>query len=568
VPDGAPTSVDEKSVDAQDALTVSGSVNSTVSDTDAADTDTANAAGDTRPIPGPGVLTVAWSRPAPGETAPLEAAEPADARGVTAAATVGRSGSVGSRARNALRAAARGLRHPPRTATLITAGVVVALVAGTAGTLTAMAKTVTVSVDGASQRVTTFSNTVSGALSSAGITVGAHDSLAPAGTTQIADGSKISLARGRSFTVTLDGAEHQIWTTASTVSAALAQMGEHASDFQLSTADAAPIPLDGIAVTADTLHTVTFEMQGASTTSQPAVRAASVVGALNGVVTASAALERHGRYTTAAKTVGDFLAQQGVTVAADQQITPSLDSQIVDNLSITVATLPTVVVTDGNSKPFNVIAAAGTVGAMLTKQGIPLGSHDTVSPGPATRITDGLTIAVTRVDMRTTKKTEAIPQPADKSVGDPGLAAGTKKTVQQGHPGTIEITYQTRVVNGKAEAPKEVSRATVTAAVATVIHVGTKSASSSASSTASSATRPNGVNWDAIAQCESGQRWNINTGNGYYGGLQFDIPTWLSNGGGKYAPRADLATKAQQIEIANVLYSHRGLKPWGCGWAG
>ncbi len=530
-------------------------------------TGTASAAGDTRPIPGPGVLTVAWSRPAPDAAVPPEAAEPGDARSATAAATAGHG--AGTYARNALRAAARCLRHPPRKATLITAGVVVALVAATAGTLTAMAKTVTISVDGASQRVTTLSNTVSGALSSAGITVGAHDSLAPAGTTQIADGSKISLARGRSFTVTLDGTEHQIWTTASTVSAALAQMGEQASDFQLSTADAAPIPLDGIAVTADTLHPVTFEMQDAPTpaTSQPAVRAAAAAGALNGVATASAAFERDGRYTTAAKTVGDFLAQQGVTVAADQQITPSLDSRIVDNLSITVETLPTVAVTDGNGKPFDVIATAGTVGGMLTKQGIPLGSHDTVSPGPATPITDGLAITVTRVDLRTTKKTEAIPQPADKSVGDPGLAAGTKKTVQQGHPGTIEITYETRMVNGKAVASKEVSRTTVTAAVATVIHVGTKSASS-ASSTASSATRPNGVNWDAIAQCESGQRWNINTGNGYYGGLQFDIPTWLSNGGGKYAPRADLATKAQQIEIANVLYSHRGLKPWGCGWAG
>ena len=51
------------------------------------------------------------------------------------------------------------------------------------------------------------------------------------------------------------------------------------------------------------------------------------------------------------------------------------------------------------------------------------------------------------------------------------------------------------------------------------------------------------MNWDAIAKCESGNNWSINTGNGYYGGLQFDIGTWLSNGGGAYAPRADLATQ-------------------------
>lgn len=74
------------------------------------------------------------------------------------------------------------------------------------------------------------------------------------------------------------------------------------------------------------------------------------------------------------------------------------------------------------------------------------------------------------------------------------------------------------------------------------------------------------VNWDAVANCESGGDWSINTGNGYYGGLQFDYGTWLSNGGGQYARRADLASREQQIAIANILYSHRGLSPWPvCG---
>src|SRR5438445_10057974 len=47
------------------------------------------------------------------------------------------------------------------------------------------------------------------------------------------------------------------------------------------------------------------------------------------------------------------------------------------------------------------------------------------------------------------------------------------------------------------------------------------------------------INWDAVAQCESGGNWSINTGNGYYGGLQFSASTWLAYGGGAYAPRAD-----------------------------
>ncbi len=57
--------------------------------------------------------------------------------------------------------------------------------------------------------------------------------------------------------------------------------------------------------------------------------------------------------------------------------------------------------------------------------------------------------------------------------------------------------------------------------------------------------------WDVVAQCESGGNWSTNTGNGYFGGLQFDIGTWLAFGGGRYASRADLATREQQIAVAS-----------------
>lgn len=74
-------------------------------------------------------------------------------------------------------------------------------------------------------------------------------------------------------------------------------------------------------------------------------------------------------------------------------------------------------------------------------------------------------------------------------------------------------------------------------------------------SSASVASTPptRGVNWDAIAECESGQNWSINTGNGYYGGLQFSATTWVGAGGLQYADRADLATREQQIAIASTL---------------
>ena len=71
-----------------------------------------------------------------------------------------------------------------------------------------------------------------------------------------------------------------------------------------------------------------------------------------------------------------------------------------------------------------------------------------------------------------------------------------------------------------------------------------------------------GTGWDGVAACESGGNWSINTGNGYYGGLQFTQQTWAGAGGLTYAPRADLATPAQQIAVASTL----GLNNWPvCG---
>jgi resuscitation-promoting factor RpfA len=68
--------------------------------------------------------------------------------------------------------------------------------------------------------------------------------------------------------------------------------------------------------------------------------------------------------------------------------------------------------------------------------------------------------------------------------------------------------------------------------------------------------------WDRLAQCESGGHWHINTGNGYYGGLQFSASTWLGYGGGKYASRADLATRRQQIAIAEKVLHGSGWGAW------
>lgn len=72
--------------------------------------------------------------------------------------------------------------------------------------------------------------------------------------------------------------------------------------------------------------------------------------------------------------------------------------------------------------------------------------------------------------------------------------------------------------------------------------------------------------WDKVAKCESSGNWSINTGNGYYGGLQFSQPTWAGFGGTRYAARADLATRAQQITIAEKVLAVQGPGAWPvCG---
>ncbi len=68
--------------------------------------------------------------------------------------------------------------------------------------------------------------------------------------------------------------------------------------------------------------------------------------------------------------------------------------------------------------------------------------------------------------------------------------------------------------------------------------------------------------WGCIAECESGGRWNVNTGNGFYGGLQFWQPTWEAFGGLKYAPRADLATREEQIAVAQEVVAVQGWEAW------
>ncbi len=225
-----------------------------------------------------------------------------------------------------------------------------------------------------------------------------------------------------------------------------------------------------------------------------------------------------------------------------------------------------------------VVRSAGpTVRDAIHASMIFVGPHDRVSVPVTATLRDNQVIRVSRLRYATAAQTVPVPY-ATLTQSDPGSYVGTSSVVSDGKPGQKRITYQLVYVDGKLAGRIQTSSVMLSQPVPQVQKTGTKPtpvpaatapatpAPAAGNTGAAPPADTGGLNWDAVAQCESGGNWHINTGNGFYGGLQFDAGTWLSNGGGAYAPRADLATREQQIAIANKLYAARGSSPWPvCG---
>ena len=144
---------------------------------------------------------------------------------------------------------------------------------------------------------------------------------------------------------------------------------------------------------------------------------------------------------------------------------------------------------------------------------------------------------------------------------DPNLSQGTTNVTTPGQEGEKNVVYSIVRVDGVEESRTVVREEVTRQPVNKRVTLGTKA-------TPSAPAVSNGSTWDAIAQCESGGNWAINTGNGYYGGLQFSSTTWLNLGGGAYAPTADLATREQQIAIAEKVLAAQGWGAWPACSAG
>jgi uncharacterized protein YabE (DUF348 family) len=346
-------------------------------------------------------------------------------------------------------------------------GAIVLALAGTAAAYLTFSRTVTISVDGHETTVRTFGGTVGDVLAAQGIKPDEHDSVVPSVDSAVDDGSRIAVRLGRPLALSIDGDKRTLWTTATTVSGALGQLGLHLGNSALSVSRGTDIDRSGLALDVVTPKVVSLKV-------------------------ANAKAQRH---NVPAKTVGDLL----------QQVHAGVDR------------------------------------------------NDVVRPSRSATLTDRTKIVVTKIGVRTKHvPREVIPASVTEQKDD-SMMSGDTETVRQGNDGIRDVTYQLKFRNGEVVKRTVVKQRVLRQPVAEVVKVGTK-------------TVDTGV-WDAIAACESGGNWAANTGNGYYGGLQFNLGTWQANGG---SGRPDQNSREQQIAVAErVRDASGGYGAWPvCGSRG
>jgi uncharacterized protein YabE (DUF348 family) len=256
---------------------------------------------------------------------------------------------------------------------------------------------------------------------------------------------------------------------------------------------------------------------------------------------------------TTALTVDEALQQ--MNLAEDVHVSASRGERLpLEGTELDVALPKQVSLVDGAAPATPVTLAAPTVREFLEEAGMPLEQADTVTPGPDAKVADGVEIVVTRD--RTETKTETTDVlPPEQRIEDPTMNMSRTVVENPGAPGISDITWQINTVNGAEVGREKVDEDIKVPAQPKVVRVGAKPGTE---------VPPveNSATWDALAQCEATGNWAINTGNGFYGGVQFDQNTWERQGGLKYAPRADLATREEQIAIASVTQKSQGWGAW------
>jgi uncharacterized protein YabE (DUF348 family) len=353
---------------------------------------------------------------------------------------------------------------------VVAAGATALALAGTTFGYANLNKSVTLSVDGQTTEVRTSAGTVAALLRSRGIEVNGHDVVAPNLDAKVEDGTRVAVKFGRQVTFTVDGAAQTIWTTATTVDDALTALGMSLTGAELSTSRSSGIGRQGLTI---------------------------VIATQKKIIIIDAGKRR--TIATTGQTLADALAAAKIKVDADDELSASPKTRLVDGAKFTF----TDVEISSKTKKLKV-------------------DFDTV-PKESSKLKKG----VTKID----------------TPGERGVRAVTYKIVRHND----EIVKRSKIKSKLINKP-----------VTEVILVGTKKTTTAKKSSGGSST-PSGSVWDKLAQCESGGNWSINTGNGYYGGLQFSLSTWRAYGG---SGMPNEASREQQIAIAKKLQADAGWGAW------
>ncbi len=338
----------------------------------------------------------------------------------------------------------------------------------------------------------------------------------------VAGSGAAALAMDRTITVTVDGHERVVHTFSGDVAGALAAAGIDVRP-QDRVSPALPTSLsDGDVVTVDHARPLTL-MEGGS--------------------------ER--QIWTTADVVRDALADLGLAVQP-AQMSAAPDTAIPPGgMALQIDVQRAVTIADGAAAQVPLTTSAGTVGGLLQERGIALGPDDVVLPAPDTALTEDMAVQIVRNGVGEVIEVREIPQP-EEIVEDPELPRGEREVVDPGRPGEQTVVVRVYAQNGQEVRREQVRAGSSTPPSPRIVRVGTGEGREQAPAV------QDGAVWDRLAQCEATGNWNINTGNGYYGGLQFDRQTWNAYGGDEYADLPHQASREEQIAVASRVRDDRG----------
>ena len=218
-----------------------------------------------------------------------------------------------------------------------------------------------------------------------------------------------------------------------------------------------------------------------------------------------------------------------------------------DGMELTITTPKDIVlVADGQERV--VTTTAATAGELLAEQGIALGETDRTSLFPEQALLSHMRLQVFRVGVSEVSETTAVKFDRVETP-DPNAFVGDEKVTTPGVNGEQVTTYRVTVTDGVETARETLSTTVTREPVAEQVSVGTKAKPAIA----------DGSVWDALAKCEAGGNWAINTGNGYYGGLQFNLGTWRANGG---TGMPHQASREEQIAVGQRVQASQGWGAW------